>query len=113
METAVPSQAVLRTFKKIQEVQTEEQKSVTEDGKITGLLGDDRWTAFQEEITRRIAVLSAMNGVEPTDTVESIGFRFLAVSLAVTQLKWVLDLPQTLYEAQQHGSRTTKADKPE
>ncbi len=113
METAVPSQAVLRTFKKIQAIQTDENKAVVSDGKIAGLLGDDRWVALQNLIKNRIEVLKSMDGIEPTDSVEAIGFRFLAISLAVTQLNWVLKLPEVLYEAGKLGSGTTKNDKQE
>lgn len=112
METAVPSKAIFSTYKAISNIKSDEEKAESSDALIMNLNGDDRWRAFQEVIRKRIEALESMEGIiDNTDTVESVGFRYLAIRTTIAHLKWMIALPEALYQSKQINDRRGKDNK--
>lgn len=98
MENAIPpGNQVFKIFKKIQETRTEVKTAEIRDASIGSLSTDPRWLAFKKEIEERIESLRTMEGaIDPHDTVEAVGFRFLAVSLAIAELRAIAERPDAI-----------------
>ena len=109
MESAVPSKAIFGTYKAISNVKSDEEQAESSDSLIMNLNGDDRWRAFQEVIQKRIEALESMDGIiDNTDTVESVGFRYLAIRTTIAHLKWMMKLPEALYQSKQLNEKRGK-----
>ncbi len=103
-ETAVhPTQhPVVKTFKAIQEDKTEIDKQSDKDRLLADLNGDPRYEVLKEQGYRMIKQLETMQGqIESTDTPETIGFRFLACSIAVTKIQELLQIPENIVVSSQ------------
>lgn len=100
MSEAIPPTPIFRTYKALREVKSDEEDIIKKDGKIAELAEDDRFLKFKELVEERMRTLKAMEGmIDPKDTVESVGFRYLAVSVAVAQLKEMIEMPLALKQA--------------
>lgn len=99
METAVPSNDVVRTFKKIEEEIIPAEKAAEKaDSEIGQLSVDPRWLKMKEAIDAQVRMWEKEIPIEVTDTPESIGFRYLAGRLVAGALKAVRDLPDAVSE---------------
>lgn len=101
METAIHSDAsvlsVFEELKKQPEVKTEQNTT----DEIKRIASDTGWKAMQSVIDVLVTQLSQMQGmVMPTDTVEAIGFRYLACQVAVERLMYVRNLPESYVRAE-------------
>ena len=101
MSEAVPPTPIFRTCKALKDVKSDVEENIKKkDGKIAELAEDDRYIQFVELVEERIRALETMqNLIDPKDTVESVGFRFLAVSVAVSQLREMISVPAALLES--------------
>ncbi len=100
-----PLNQVLQTFKKIEEEKGEEEVLKDDQELIASLAGDSRWKAMQKVIMARIEALKEM--IDPfsgqplfdsTDTPETIGIKYLTVSMIVRYLKEIHDYPETIFK---------------
>lgn len=100
MSEAVPPTPIFRTYKALKDVRSDEEENIKKkDSRIAELAEDERFIQFTELVKERIRALETMqNLIDPKDTVESVGFRFLAVSVAVAQLKDMISVPSALLE---------------
>lgn len=104
METAIPSNDVVKTFKKIEtESPTAEKVAETVDHQIGQLANDPRWLEFKEVIDGMIAQYEGDINIEPTDTPSQIGFKYMASRLVAGALKTVRDIPESIAKGEQHG----------
>ena len=104
MNEAVPpaSPGVVRTYKKIVSEQSVVGVSKEQDALIASLSGDLRWKALSEHIEGLIDSLTRMESViDDRDTVENIGFKFLACRTTIAYLRGVLNLPDSLVQSQE------------
>lgn len=100
-QDAVPTQnPVLRTFKMIREVEGEDEKELKKDSAIAELAGDPRFEAYKRVIESRIRALEVLLEEERDgDTVETLGFKFLATRVAIKHLNEMLHMPEAIGEA--------------
>lgn len=97
MEVVVPSNDVIRTFKKIEEeIQPAEKLAEKSDNEIGQLSVDPRWLKMKETLDQQIAQWERQIPIEVTDTPESVGFRYIAARLVAGALKAVRDLPDAI-----------------
>lgn len=101
METAVPtSNQVVKTFISLTKAKPKIKESEDKQQLIADLAYDPKWQALKELVIEpTIKALEKMDIVEPTDTVENIGFKALAVRLAVGHLKAILETPDQIRES--------------
>lgn len=95
METALhdTTQVFLKSIKEIPDVETEKEN----DELISALYLDPRFTALKDYIDTMIDQLDRLEGIiEPTDSPETIGFRYMIARVAKSYLETVRDLPETL-----------------
>lgn len=106
METAIPTKPIVHIFRKLTEVRSDEEKAIAQDSYVAGLATDDRWKAYKRVVEQRIDALRSLEGmIDSSDTPETVGFRYLAVSVAIAHLKELISLPDVLFEAQQNNER--------
>ena len=107
METALHFEsASLQTFKKLKET-PEIRKELRASVLVKELSESEGWEVVKKMIDSQIDHLEKMQGmVEPSDSVESVGFRFLAAQTAITYLKQVRDYPESVLKASR--ARTSK-----
>jgi hypothetical protein len=95
---------IVEVFTKIKKAMSEESptdKQKRDDNSISTLNGYPGFDSLREYVQMMIKRLETMQGmIEPTDSVEVIGFRFLACQLAAQQLKAVIELPYGISEVQ-------------
>jgi len=104
METAVPSNDVIRTFKRIEDsILPAEKVAEKSDNEIGQLSVDPRWLKFKEVIDGMIQRLESVENIDPADSVEAVGFKFLVSRLAAAQLKAVRDLPDAIAQGVDDG----------
>lgn len=100
---------IVETFTKIKRLVEEESpkdKQTRDDNSISTLQGYPGFESLKTYIETVIERLNTMQGmVEPKDSVESIGFRFLACQTAAHYLKMIIDLPYGLSEVQKRQAR--------
>jgi len=103
METAIHADtSVLNAFNSIKSAKVGHSNTLNDS--LKRLSGDDGFKALQRVIDGHIKQLEEMQGaVEPSDSVEAIGFKFLACRIAIERLKVIRNLPQSLVEAERHG----------
>lgn len=105
METAVPvNNPIFKTFKTIKEVKNDEEKHVDDYEMIGQLVGDPRFETFKKVIEKRIEAIEALeNSIDQKDTVESVGFRFLASRAVISHLGQMINLPYVIQEAEKYS----------
>ncbi len=105
METAIHfDSSVLTAFHKLKE--TPEVKKELRSSELAARLSElEEWEVVKKVIDDQITHLENMQGMfDPSDTVESVGFRFLAAQTAISYLKQIRDYPQTVAKAK-HARR--------
>ena len=113
MEQAVPPLApIFKAYNVLRKVKSAIEESTDNESSIAGIELDPRWKTICEVIQGRIDALSRMDGmIDDTDTVETVGFRFLAARIAIAQLSDILSLPATLQAAEKINGQRTKTGK--
>jgi len=91
--SAIPSGAVLDSFSKLIEKPVIKKQSAIQD-KIANLVNSDNWKAMQEVIDQWIESLSNIPVNPNEDSVESVGFRYLASKVTVEYLTDLKNMPQ-------------------
>lgn len=95
---------IVKTFtkiKKVAEEMTPEEQQKRNDDAMSSLQNHPGFTALKEYIDSVIKRLETLQGlVETTDSVETIGFRFLACQTASYYLRMIIELPYGLSEVQ-------------
>jgi len=103
METAIHADSsVFKAFERIKSAKVGQSNEINED--LKRLAGDQGFKTLQTVIDAHIKALEGLQGmVDKGDSVESIGFKYLACQVAVERLRIIRDLPQSLIEAEKHG----------
>lgn len=103
METAIHADSsVLTAFNQIKQTKVSQSNEQNED--LKRLSGDRGFKTLQKVLDAHIEALQKMQGmIDKSDSVESIGFKYLACQVAVERLRIIRDLPQSLIEAEKHG----------
>jgi hypothetical protein len=98
METAVMTNSpVIAAFMQMAKVEHPVEGEVNDQKVISTLETSEGWLKVCEVIDHYITQLDRMQGmIEENDTVESIGYRFLACRVARSYLESVKALPKTL-----------------
>ena len=91
--SALPGGAVFDTFQKLTEHPTIKKKT-TKQGKIATLANSSAFKAYQEVIDTYISELENIPVDAKSDTVESVGFRYLASKVTIDYLKDLRDMPE-------------------
>jgi len=92
------SDAIFASYRKLQEKpQIKREKSRQE--RVSNLDKSDSWKAISETIDIYIQSLKDLRGITSNDTVEAVGFRFLASQLAIEYLENVKELPSRAAKA--------------
>lgn len=95
METALHS--TTKTFLKVMEDKPPVEQEEEKDKLISSLHLHPGWDAMSEYLDTMIEQLDNLEGViEPTDTPEEIGFRFMISRVTKSYLETVRDLPEAL-----------------
>lgn len=89
---AIPGGAVFETFKKLVDLPSV-KKEVTQQNKIASLAGYDGFKAYKEVFNYYINELRNIPIDPKKDTVNSVGFRYLASQVAIEYLETLRDLP--------------------
>ena len=95
METALhdTTKVFIEAIKEIPNVETEREN----DELISSLFMDPRFTALQDYINSMIKQLDNLEGIiQPSDSPEEIGFRYMIAKVAKTYLITVRDLPEVI-----------------
>lgn len=94
METAIHtgSDSIFASYKKLQQ-RPEIKKEISKSDRLASLSTSDDWKALQEVIDAHIQQLTDLRSVSPEDTVEAVGFRYLASQIAIEHLKEIRNLP--------------------
>ncbi len=95
---------IVQTFTKIKLAMQDESpqdKQKREDDAMSTLQGHTGFDALKSYVELMVKRLETLQGmIEPTDSVEVIGFRFLACQFAAQQLKTIIELPYGISEIQ-------------
>jgi len=95
METAIHNSAdVFASFRELKN-RPEIKHKESEAEQIALLAKDDGFKALQRVIERQIENLDQMKMGVP-ESLEAVGFRFLACQIATEQLRYIRDLPLSL-----------------
>lgn len=100
METAVPigKSGLLKTISSLEEP-AEVPQDVLEDRAIADLRVQDGWIALKKRIEAQIEHLSDLaEALEGTETIELIGFKFMASRVAMLHLQRVIDTVEATAE---------------
>lgn len=97
-ETAVPTTSVIKTYRKLMPEPSVIDETDKEQMLVADLVGDPRYEAYKNEMQKLITQLerSLQSQREPSDTVESIGFRYLAVDIAKKYIQTIISLPEAI-----------------
>lgn len=98
METAVPtSSQVVKTYIKLTKAKPVIKEQEDKQRLIADLAYDPKWQAFKELVLEpTIETLERMDIIEPTDTIENIGYKTLAIKLAVGHIKTIMSTPENI-----------------
>ncbi|MBI5954451.1 MAG: hypothetical protein HY865_22570 [Chloroflexi bacterium] len=97
--SAVPAGSVFESFQKLVEKPVI-KKEITKQSKIASLSSSDGFKALQEVIDQYIEGLRNLPVDPNKDSVESIGFRYLASQVTIEYLKDLRDMPRRYAELQ-------------
>lgn len=95
METAIPisKENIISSLKKIEEAAQVDTKEEARDKSIASLALTPGWLELKKTIEVRITELSELsNAIEGNESVETIGFKFLAAKAAVAHLQSIINL---------------------
>jgi hypothetical protein len=84
--------SIFSSYRKMQERPEVKQKK-SESEKIARLDRSESFRALRDVIDRRIADLRELRSITPNDSVEAVGFRYLASQIAIEYLEEIRDLP--------------------
>lgn len=106
METAIHADAsVLKSFETLKKKpQINHQKTDADNIKL--LSGDNGFKALQSVIDKQIESLMEMK-LSGGESLESVGFRFLACQVAIEQLRYVRNLPDALRQSEHERETRT------
>jgi hypothetical protein len=105
MEEAVPINSPVQTFKKLEkDLPTPESVADAADRGISKLAGDPAWKELQKTIDQQIEMLLKVEGITETDTIETVGIKFMVSRLAVSQLLVIRNLPEAIAEGLKNGA---------
>lgn len=93
IEAVQSQQSVFESFDKLTK-RPEIKKQVTKQGKIASLANSDSWKALQEVIDDYIKSIENINIDPVKDTVEAVGFRYLASRATIEYLRDIRNLPE-------------------
>lgn len=109
-EQAVAPTSVLKVYRKISTV-TESESDVQdkEEKKIANLVGNTDFDELKKVADARVKVLESMQeAIDENDSVETVGFKYLAIRTCISQIKSLFNLPEILNEAQREETKRTK-----
>lgn len=97
MEPPIQASELHRQYKKVQpkEILQSSDESDLEYHEMAQTLG---WKRLKEFIENQIQVLNTNPGVDETDTVETIGFKYLATQTAKAYLEQVIQVVEASHE---------------
>lgn len=108
-EEVVPVDTPTKIFKKIeQDLPSPEKVADQADRDIANLAPDPRWEAVQAVIDGQIEALLKVEGINETDSIETVGIKFMVSRLAVSQLRLIRDLPSAIAEGLKDGGQPEK-----
>lgn len=87
------SDAIFASYHKMQE-RPEVQHKISEREKLARLANNENFRILKKIIDQRIQELTELTSINQGDTVESVGFRFLAAKIAKEYLEEIRDLPE-------------------
>lgn len=94
---AVPTGAIFESFKRMTDLPIVD-KETTRQSKIASLASSDGFKSLQEVIDRWINDLRNIPIDPQKDTVEAVGFRYLASQVAIEYLTNLRDMPERYRE---------------
>lgn len=86
----ISQSAIMGAINSIKPEEPKEDRETVNERKIAGLEGNDGWQLLKKEMKQRIKELRAINMTD-TDTIESIGYKYLASQGAIANMQWVID----------------------
>lgn len=86
------SDAIFASYKKLKDVPIVKHK-VTQSERLARLATSSNWKALVEVIDDYILHLTELRSITENDSVESVGFRFLASQVAIDYLKRIKETP--------------------
>jgi hypothetical protein len=95
VETAIPisKESVISSLKKIEEMAKVEDTEEKRDKSIASLANTPGWQELKKTVESRITELNELsNAIEGNESVETIGFKFLAAKAAVAHLQAIINL---------------------
>jgi UDP-N-acetylglucosamine:LPS N-acetylglucosamine transferase len=94
---AIPAGAVFETYKKLTDLPVIKQET-TRQSKIATLASSDGFKAVQEMIDQWINDLRNIPIDPQKDTVESVGFRYMASKVTIEYLESIRNMPERYKE---------------
>lgn len=105
---AIPGGAVFDSFKKLVNRPAVKQE-ITKQKKIASLVGSDSFRALREVIDYYISDLQKIPVDPKTDTVESVGFRYLVSQVTIEYLTDIRDMPERYKKLREANNETENA----
>lgn len=97
METAIPTQHPASVYKKLQP-ESVTSTSDKRDIDLYEMAGTEGWKQLKEVIEGYIASLDRGMMIDPQDTVEALGVKFIATSLVKEYLRKILEIVSSSYD---------------
>jgi hypothetical protein len=111
---AVPisKSGLFSTVQDLKASREEESEEIKKEKRIAGLATTEGWQELKKVIEARIeSVLSFGREVNPELSVEAIGFKYIASSLIVDELKNIINIVEQVYEAVQRQNQERGEEK--
>lgn len=104
-EQAVPVETPAKVFRKLEkDLPTAETIANAADSGLAKLAADPAWFEVQKVIDSQIDMLLRVEGINETDTIETVGIKFMVSRLAVGQLRIIRNLPEAVAEGLKNGA---------
>lgn len=99
---AIHSTEEVHIYRNVQTHVNEEVERVRKEKYIARLVDNDEWVKYKEKVELIMKSLLEMQGmIQPTDTAEMVGFRFMAISTAVNVVRAILTIPDRINEVEE------------
>jgi len=98
------SDAIFASYHKMRE-RPEVKQVISKRERLARLANSHNWKAVKEVIDEYIQVLKELRSITPSDTVEAVGFRFLASQIAIEYLEDIRDLPERARKVMENAER--------
>lgn len=94
-ETAIApgSDAIFASYKKVLK-RPEVKAKLTQKDRLARLASSSSWKEVVKIIDKYIEHLTELRSIDPKDTVEAVGFRFLASQVAIEYLRSIKSIPE-------------------